>query len=70
MDKNLIMLLLILALWVMVIRPMNRKTTATETEKDTEQADQTTTHESESGQTHGGGGTSFAEYISGRGSSF
>lgn len=59
MDKNLIMLLLILALWVLVIRPMNRKAEPGET---------VTTHESGSGQTHGGGGSSFEIATAGRSS--
>ena len=45
MDKNLVILLLIVGLWAFVIRPMNRN--------------KVTTHESESGRTHGGGGSSF-----------
>ena len=48
MDKNLILLLGIIALWFVVIRNPKKGKTKSET------------HESENGNTHGGGGGSFA----------
>ena len=50
MDKNLILLLGIIALWFLVIRNLKKGKTENKSE----------THESENGNTHGGGGGSFA----------
>ena len=80
MDKNIILLLFILALWMLVIRKGKYKTGGTTTHESSSGRDHggsdgsfggsggTTTHESDSGREHGGssGGFSDATVAAGR----